>query len=120
MQDYVCTHKPKYQAFTTQHWCNLVTFSAFTSAQQHQITQLDHLQEPSTYKEAALSPHWIQAMNAEIDALQANHAWTEVDLPPEKRAISSKWVYKIKLKAYGSLERYKGRLVIRGLSLIHI
>jgi len=53
-------------------------------------------------------------MNAEIDALQANHTWTEVDLPLEKRAISSKWVYKIKLKADGSLKRYKARLVIRG------
>ena len=37
-----------------------------------------------------------------------------MDLPPRKRAISSKGVYKIKLKADGSLERYKARLVIRG------
>ena len=72
------------------------------------------MHEPSTYKEAALSPHWVQAMQAEIDALQTNHTWIEVSLPPGKRAISSKWVYKIKLKADGSLERYKVRLVIRG------
>ena len=53
-------------------------------------------------------------MQAEIDALKANNSWVEVDLPPGKRAIGSKWVYKIKLRAYGFLERYKSRLVIRG------
>jgi len=34
-------------------------------------------------------------------------------LPPGKRAISCKCVYKIKPKADGSLYRYKARLVIR-------
>ena len=53
-------------------------------------------------------------MQAEIDALQANNTWIEVDLPPGKRAISSKWVNKVKLKADGSLERCKARLVIKG------
>ena len=92
----------------------MVTFSAFTSVQQHQINQLDHLHEPTTYKEAATSTHWVHAMNVEIDALQANHTWIKVDLPPGKRVISSKWVYKIKLKADGTLERYEARLFIRG------
>ena len=46
-------------------------------------------------------------MESEIEALQANNTWVEVDLPPRKKAISSKWVYKVKLKAYGSIERYK-------------
>jgi len=53
-------------------------------------------------------------MQVEIDALRVNNTWIEVDLPPAKRAISFKWLYKIKIKADGSLERYKTRLVIRG------
>ena len=99
---------------TTTHWCNLVHFSVLTSSQQHQIVHLNHLHEPTSYKEAASFSHWVQAMQAEIHALQANNTWIEVDLPPDKRAISSKWVYKIKLKVDGSLERYKVRLVIWG------
>jgi len=61
-----------------------------------------------------MHPHWVQAMQSEINALKINKTWTEVDLPLGKKAISSKWVFKIKLKADGSLERYKARLVIRG------
>ena len=53
-------------------------------------------------------------MESEIQALHANNTWTEVALPLGKKAISSKWVYKIKLKADGTIERYKARLVIRG------
>ena len=53
-------------------------------------------------------------MQAEIEALRVNNTWIEVDLSPGKKAISSKCVYKIKLKADGSLERYKARLIIRG------
>jgi len=53
-------------------------------------------------------------MESELQALHDNHTWTEIDLPPGKKAISSKWVYKIKFKADGSLERCKARLVIRG------
>ena len=36
-------------------------------------------QEPATYKQAATSPQWVQAMTEEINALHANHTW---DLVP--------------------------------------
>ena len=55
-------------------------------------------------------------MEKEIDALMTNDTWEYVDLPPGKTAISNKWVYKVKLKADGTLERLKVRLVIRGFT----
>ncbi|KAL8094558.1 hypothetical protein AgCh_036185 [Apium graveolens] len=48
-------------------------------------------------------------MNKEIITLEANNTWTLVDLPPGKKTIWCKWVYKVKLKSDGSLERCKSR-----------
>ena len=53
-------------------------------------------------------------MDQEIQALSTNQTWDIVDLPPGKSPIGCKWVYKIKFKVDGSVERYKARLVAKG------
>lgn len=55
-------------------------------------------------------------MLKEFQALEANQTWYIVSLPPRKKAIPCKWVYKIKQRSDGLIERYKARLVIRGES----
>ena len=52
-------------------------------------------------------------MATEIVALEANNTWILTSLPPNKKPISCKWVYKVKYKSDGSVERYKARLVAK-------
>uniref|UniRef100_A0A2N9J0X6 Integrase catalytic domain-containing protein n=1 Tax=Fagus sylvatica TaxID=28930 RepID=A0A2N9J0X6_FAGSY len=63
------------------------------------------LHEPHTYREACTNPLWQQVMTEELQALEKTHTWDLVDLPPGKSAIGCKWVYKIKTKSDGSIER---------------
>ncbi|GKB74239.1 retrovirus-related pol polyprotein from transposon TNT 1-94, partial [Tanacetum coccineum] len=46
--------------------------------------------------------------------LEANHTWTITELPPGKSHIIYKWVYRIKCKADGSIDKSKARLVAKG------
>lgn len=70
--------------------------------------------EPATFQEAMKHFVWRIAMKTEIVALEDNNTWTITTLPPNKRAIGCKWVFKIKFFSDGSIERHKARLVALG------
>jgi hypothetical protein len=53
-------------------------------------------------------------MAEEIAALEGTGTGDLVSPPPGVRPMTCKWVYKIKTRSDGSLERYKARLVARG------
>lgn len=65
------------------------------------------------YLQAVHDPKWQKAMATEIVALEANNTWTLTPLPALKNLIGCKWVYRIKYKFDGSIERYKTRLVAK-------
>jgi hypothetical protein len=70
-------------------------------------------EEPHNHHEALDDPRWKLAMDHEFDALIKNHTWHLV--PPKEGAniIDCKWVYKVKRKYDGSIDRYKARLVAK-------
>jgi hypothetical protein len=70
--------------------------------------------EPLSYNDAAKSPVWRKAMEEEIQSIEKNNTWQLMQLPPNKKAIAVKWVYKVKHLPDGSIAKHKARLVAKG------
>ena len=93
---------------------NYVTCKRFSCAHACFLAAVTVGYEPTRFSEAVCDPCWQEAMKAEIEALERNGTWKIEDLPPGKKAIGCKWVYKIKYKSDGTIERFKARLVVLG------
>ena len=59
-------------------------------------------------------PYWKKAINDEVESILQNHTWELVDLPPSSKPLGYKWIFKKKMKAYGPIDKYKARLIIKG------
>lgn len=107
-----CSHTITNSISPSKHMC----FSALSNSNQILLASLSTLKEPCTYEEAIMEPAWQDAMQKEFNVLERNNTWELVKLPQGKKPITCKWVYKIKYKADGTIERCKARLVVRGFS----
>ena len=93
---------------------SVLSYKHLSPSQKSFSLSVSTLVEPTSYAQAAKHAEWREAMTNEITALEINDTWNIVDLPASKHAIGCKWVYKVKLKSDGTLERYKARLVAKG------
>ena len=59
------------------------------------------------------SVKWESAMKDDMDSLMSNQTWELAELPPDKKPLHNKWVYRIKEEHDGN-KRYKERLVVKG------
>jgi histone deacetylase 1/2 len=66
------------------------------------------LEEPQNIEETLTcenSKEWECAMQEEYDFLMTNNTWTLVPFPTHRKPVSCKWVFKIKQRANGEVER---------------
>ena len=72
--------------------------------------------EPQNFKEAMSTPEaplWKKVVNSEIESILQNHTWELVDLPLGCKPLGYKWIFKRKMKADGSIDKYKAQLVVK-------
>ena len=84
-------------------------FRAFTS-------QLSSMEIPNIVQDALKFPEWKKAVFEDMKTLEKNGTWKLVDLPRGKTTVGCKWVFTVKYKSDGSLERYKTRLIAKGFT----
>jgi hypothetical protein len=70
--------------------------------------------EPRSFAKAEGDTTWRAAMQQEMDAVERNQTWELADLPTGHRAITLKWVYKLKKDEAGAVIKHKARLVACG------
>ena len=73
--------------------------------------------EPPSYRQALAhrdSASWQKAMDSELGSMTTCKVWTLTRLPPNKKAVGCRWVYKVKHNANGDVVKHKARLVAKG------
>ncbi|XP_019057023.1 PREDICTED: uncharacterized protein LOC109116315 [Tarenaya hassleriana] len=86
----------------------------FPTNEQSFLSIVEQGEEPTSYTKAKDIDVWRHAMTEELAALEKNGTWEMTDLPPGKQAVGCKWVFKIKYRSDGTIERHKARLVAKG------
>ena len=70
----------------------------------------------SSYEEGTDKQVWKDTMTEEYHSIMKNDVWDIIPRPKRKSVVTSKWIYKIKHVADGSVETYKSRFVSHGFS----
>ncbi|KAH9675580.1 retrovirus-related pol polyprotein from transposon RE1 [Citrus sinensis] len=108
------TYEPDFSSRVKYPMSHFVSNHRLSESNQSFVNQLSVVSIPNSVQEALKDPKWKAAMNDEMRSLQKNQTWELVDLPPGKKPVGCRWIYTIKYKADGSIERYKVRLVAKG------
>ena len=105
---------------STESWkyplSSYLSYQHLSSAHKHFALSLSSNPEPTNYDDAMCDENWKNVVKVELEAFNKNNTWTLTSLPTHKKAIGCKWIFKLKLHANGTIERYKARLVAKGFT----
>ncbi|RVW94488.1 Retrovirus-related Pol polyprotein from transposon RE1 [Vitis vinifera] len=108
------TYEPELSTKVKYPMSNYVSNHRLSESNKSFVNQLSTVAIPNSVQEALADPRWKAAMNEEMKSLQKNETWELVECPPGKKPVGCRWIYTVKYKADGSIERFKARLVAKG------
>ncbi|RVW59877.1 Retrovirus-related Pol polyprotein from transposon TNT 1-94 [Vitis vinifera] len=108
------TYEPELSTKVKYPMSNYVSNHCLSESNKSFVNQLSIVVIPNSVQEALTDPRWKAAMNEEMKSLQKNETWELVECPPGKKPVGCRWIYTVKYKADGSIERFKTRLVAKG------
>lgn len=95
---------------------NYLSYDRLSPKHKAYTSKVSNLFVPRNIQEALDNFDWKLAVMEEMNALEKSGTWVIEDLPRGKRIVGCKWVFTVKCKANGSIERYKARLVAKGFT----
>jgi hypothetical protein len=103
------------QNLIDRKWVYIVKPKVFTDGTvRYDRLGLMATREPKMLHEALSDSNWKSIMDEEFSALVKNKTWYLVPTHHAQNLIDCKWVYKVKERADGSVDRYKARIATKG------
>ncbi|KAL0543454.1 hypothetical protein IC582_018550 [Cucumis melo] len=96
--------------------CNYVSYDNLSPQFRAFTANLDSTIIPKNIYTALECPEWKNAVMEEMKALEKNRTWEICALPKGHKTVGCKWVFSLKYKADGTLDRHKARLVAKGFT----
>ncbi|CAI7800929.1 unnamed protein product [Closterium sp. NIES-53] len=80
--------------------------------------------EPATVQQALGGEHrekWREAMDKELEALKERNTWKVIPIgvARNKTVLTGKWVFRVKIKADGTIDKFKARWAVCGFDQVH-
>ncbi|KAK3013785.1 hypothetical protein RJ639_010144 [Escallonia herrerae] len=108
------TYEPELCSKVKYPMSHFVSNHRLSESNRSFVNQLSTVSIPNNVHEALADPRWKEAMNEEMKSLQENKTWEAIDRPSGKKPVGCRWIYTVKYKADGTIERFKARLVAKG------
>ncbi|RVW27774.1 Retrovirus-related Pol polyprotein from transposon RE1 [Vitis vinifera] len=108
------TYEPELSTKVKYLMSNYVSNHRLSESNKSFVNQLSTVAIHNSVQEALADPRWKAAMNEEMKLLQKNETWELIECPLGKNPVGCRWIYTVKYKADGSIERFKARLVAKG------
>ncbi|KAA0051290.1 Cysteine-rich RLK (receptor-like protein kinase) 8 [Cucumis melo var. makuwa] len=96
--------------------CNYISYDNLSSQFRTFTASLDSTIILKNIYTALKCPEWKNAIMEEMKALEKYRTWEIYALPKRHKTAGCKWMFSLKYKADGTLDRHKARLVEKGFT----